>query len=70
MRKLIPLLLFLFFTGVSCSVSTPLSKTTSSKWEITSNPYPEYRFYQQPEHGVFTMTWYENDVLNVRDFRY
>jgi len=69
MRKLITILLFLCFTVVSCSISTPLSKSTSN-WEITSNPYPEYRFYQQPEHGVFTMTWYENDVLNIRYFRY
>ena len=70
MRKLIGILSLLCLMGTSCSVSTPISKSTSSIWEITSNPYPEYRFYQQPEHGVYTMTWYEDNVLHIRYFRY
>lgn len=70
MRKLIGIFLLLCFMGTSCSISTPLSKSTSSKWEITSNPYPEVRFYNQPQHGVYTMSWYEDGVLNIRYFRY
>jgi len=68
MRKLIGILSLLCLMGTSCSVSTPISK--SSIWEITSNPHPEVRFYNQPEHGVYTMTWYEDNVLHIRYFRY
>jgi outer membrane PBP1 activator LpoA protein len=70
MRNILIVLLAIFLT--SCSVSTPMAKSNSSTWEITSNPNPEVRFYNQPEHGVFTMTWYDhqNDVLNIRYFKY
>jgi hypothetical protein len=60
MKKLFALVLLTLLI-TSCSVS--------KGWEVTSNPNPEVRFYDQP-HGVYTMTWYEDSVLHIRYYKY